>query len=296
MPVRFDDIGDRLKAFRLSSGLTVEEITKNAQISRAALYRYERGEVAKIETLVRLADLLGVSIETLMGVGVEYLSSAVAFFERMRQIEETVDQIVVLFGPVSYLLTSSEYDKNLKQVLTESIPANSETQIKSKQDIELVMRILARRKEQYFNRKPGIVSIVSASEMERFLRNGMVGNTNLSKETRQRRRAFAVKEAERVISILEDEPIGVQLGVVEDTVPQSSFQIFSQPDRPLLAVSPFRLGENPNIRVGVAMITPAHEAVTLHKETARELWSRSVKGKDAAFLIKKLIKNIMLNT
>ena len=159
-------------------------------------------------------------------------------------------------------------------------------------DIELVMEILAQRKVQYFTRKPGIVSIVSSSEMERFLRNGMVGSTSLSKETRDRRRAFAVAEAERVISILEDEPIGVQLGVVEDTVPQSSFQIFRQPDRPLLAVSPFRLGENPNVRVGVAMITPAPEAVKLHDETASELWSRSVKGKEAARLIKSLIDKI----
>ncbi len=292
MTIRFDDIGDRLKAFRISSGLSVEEITLKAKISRAALYRYERGEVAKIETLVRLADLLGVSIATLMGVGVEYLASAVAFFERMRQIEETVDQIVVLFGPISYLLTSTEYDNNLRQVLTESIPANSKTRLSSIKDIELVMEILAQRKVQYFTRKPGIVSIVSSSEMERFLRNGMVGSASLSKETRDRRRAFAVAEAERVISILEDEPIGVQLGVVEDTVPQSSFQIFRQPDRPLLAVSPFRLGENPNVRVGVAMITPAPEAVKLHDETASELWSRSVKGKEAARLIKSLIDKI----
>ena len=34
-------------------------------------------------------SLLGVSIPTLLGVGVEYIASAVAYFERMRQIEET---------------------------------------------------------------------------------------------------------------------------------------------------------------------------------------------------------------
>ena len=36
---------------------------------------------------------------TLLGVGVEYLGSAVSYFERMRQIEETAEQIVVLAGP-----------------------------------------------------------------------------------------------------------------------------------------------------------------------------------------------------
>ena len=51
MPVRFDDIGNRLKAFRLGSGLAAEEIAQKLGISRTALYRFEKGEVAKIETL-----------------------------------------------------------------------------------------------------------------------------------------------------------------------------------------------------------------------------------------------------
>src|SRR4029077_13041246 len=49
--IRFDDIGPRLKAFRLGSGLSAEEIAQKLGISRTALYRFEKGEVAKIETL-----------------------------------------------------------------------------------------------------------------------------------------------------------------------------------------------------------------------------------------------------
>ena len=85
--VRYDDIGNRLKAFRLGSGLSADEIAKRAGISRTALYRFEKGEVVKIETLDRLADLLQVSVTTLLGVGTEYIASAVSYFERMRQIE-----------------------------------------------------------------------------------------------------------------------------------------------------------------------------------------------------------------
>jgi transcriptional regulator with XRE-family HTH domain len=48
MPLRFDDIGNRLKAFRLGSGLAAEEIAQQLGISRTALYRFEKGEVAKI--------------------------------------------------------------------------------------------------------------------------------------------------------------------------------------------------------------------------------------------------------
>ncbi len=41
MSVRFDDIGDRLKAFRMASGLNADDIAARIGISRAALYRYE---------------------------------------------------------------------------------------------------------------------------------------------------------------------------------------------------------------------------------------------------------------
>jgi len=85
LSVRFDDIGNRLRAFRLGSGLSAEEIARRAGISRTALYRFEKGEVVKIDTLEKLAELLQVSITTLLGVGIEYIASAVSYFERMRQ-------------------------------------------------------------------------------------------------------------------------------------------------------------------------------------------------------------------
>ena len=78
MPPRYDDIGDRLKAFRLGSGLSADEVAKRIGISRTALYRFEKGELAKIETLERLAELLNVSMPTLLGVGIEYIPSAVS--------------------------------------------------------------------------------------------------------------------------------------------------------------------------------------------------------------------------
>ena len=75
---RYDEIGQRLRAFRLASGLSADEIRKRIGISRTALYRFEKGELVKIETLEKLAELLDVSIPTLLGVGIEYLPSAVA--------------------------------------------------------------------------------------------------------------------------------------------------------------------------------------------------------------------------
>ena len=71
---------------------------------------FRKGEVAKIETLEKLAELLKVSVPTLLGVGVEYIASAVGYFERMRQIEETAEHIIVLAGPISYVLASDGFD------------------------------------------------------------------------------------------------------------------------------------------------------------------------------------------
>jgi hypothetical protein len=88
--------------------------------------------------------------------------------------------------------------------------------------------------------------------------------------------------------MLEDEPIGIQVGVVPDTLP--GFQIFRQPDRQLLALSPFRLGERPNVRVGVAMITAAPEALELHQKTVAQMWRRAMKASPAAKFLRQLIK------
>lgn len=290
MPFRFDDIGNRLKAFRMGSGFSADDIASQIGISRAALYRYEKGEVAKIETLDRMAKLLGVSVPTLLGVGVEYMSSAVSFFERIRQVEETAEHIIVSSGPVSYLLTTNRYDQILETVLLESVPKQEDGSRVGLETVSEIMTLLKQRKESYRRRQPSIVTVIAADELRRFLRNGLVGKVDMQSRTRKKRRQLAVEEMERIARFMEDEPIGVQIGIVEDTLPRTSFHIFRQPDRLVLAVSPYRLGESPNFRVGVGMITSAPEAIELHEQTAENLWKRALKGRDAADFTRKAIK------
>jgi transcriptional regulator with XRE-family HTH domain len=292
MPIRFDDIGNRLKAFRLGSGLSADEIANRLDISRTALYRFEKGELAKIETLEKLADLLDVSVPTLLGVGVEYIPSAVAYFERMRQIEESSEHIIVLAGPISYLLASDAFDAALGDILRESIPATLPGRERALAQVDEVTAVLRQRKENYRRRRPGIVNLISAIEMEHFLANGLVGRLGLPEDVRRERRALARAEAEHFIALMQDEPIGVQIGIVPDTLPHASFQIFRQPDRQILALSPFRLGEQPNIRVGVAMITSAPEALALHDKMAKELWARALKGSQAVALMGDLLARV----
>ena len=288
MAIRFDDIGNRLKAFRLGSGLSADEIANRLGISRTALYRFEKGELAKIETLEKLAELLSVSVPTLLGVGVEYVPSAVSYFERTRQIEETSEHIIVLAGPISYLLASDDFDAALGDVLRESIPDTLPSRQRALETVEEIMAVLRQRKQSYRRRQPGIVNLISASEMEEFLENGLIGRLGLPENVRRKRRALARAEAEHFAALIENEPIGVQIGIVADTLPHASFQLFRQPDRQILALSPFRLGAQPNIRVGVAMITSAPEALALHEKMAKELWQRALKGAGAVEFLRSL--------
>lgn len=283
MAIRFDDIGNRLKAFRLASKLSADEIATRLGISRTALYRYEKGDVAKIESLESLSELLDVSVPTLLGVGVEYISSAVAFFERLRQIEEDVQHIVVLAGSISFLLTSDAYPETLEQVLRESAPDAGDELVGK------IMPILAERKAAYRRHQPGILNLISGAEIDRMLRNGLVGRPDLDDDARRIRRAAARAEAEHLCGIMEQEPIGVQVGIIPGTLPHSSFQIFRQPDRKILAMSPYRLGEQPNVLGGIAMITSAPEALNLHERTVEDLWRRALKGPVAAEHLRGLI-------
>lgn len=287
--LRYDEIGQRLRAFRIGSGLSAEEVGKRIGISRTAVYRFEKGEVVKIETLIRLSELLGVSLPSLLGVEIEYISSSVTYFERLRQLEETADRIVVLAGPISYLLASDRFSSFLHELLSESVAddrAHSEALLG---DVDRIVAILAERKKAYLARRPGIINLISALDMERLLRSGLVGRTLLGGTEIAERRQLARAEVEHFARLLEDEPIGVQIGLVTGTLPRTGMQIFRSGDRKTLSLSPFRLGEQPNIRLGVAMITESDEALRLHEEIVDELWGDALKGGEAAHYLRNMI-------
>lgn len=289
MPILYEEIGQRLKAYRLGSGLSADELAKKIGISRTALYRFEQGELAKIDTLERLAELLGVSIPTLLGVGIEYIPSAVSYFERLRQIEETSEQIMLLSGPISFLLSSDGCEDVLEEVLIENITPAVANQEKARKDIAKIIEILRVRKAMYRKRRPSIVNLTSAFEIERFLDHGFVGRKGLSEEVLAQRSAMARAEVKHFLKLIEEQPIGVQMGIVPDTLPHLGFQIFRQPDRKLLVMSPFRLGGEPNVRVGVAMMTSAPDGIAHHEHAVEEMWQRALKGPAAADFLRHML-------
>lgn len=289
MSFRYDEIGNRLKAFRIASGLNADEIASRIGVSRTALYRLEKGELVKLDTLEKLSELLSVSIPSLLGVGIEYVPSAVAYFERTRQIEEAAEQISILTGPISLLLSSDKFVHSLEQVLRESIPDNLSSRTRALDDVAKIMAILQERRKLYQVRKPPVVNLISALGMERFLRNGFVGRPLLPESVLEKRRLLAWEEVEHFASVIEEEAIGVQIGLVTDTIPYTGFQIFRQADRKILTMSPFRLGEQPNVRMGIAMITSAPEALTLHEDIVKQLWKGALKGREAAQYLRALL-------
>ena len=71
MPNEFEEVGQRLRAYRLGRNLTAEDVAQQLGISRAAVYRLEKGEIVKIQILGALSTLLDVSLPSMLGVGVE---------------------------------------------------------------------------------------------------------------------------------------------------------------------------------------------------------------------------------
>lgn len=289
MSMRFTEIGQQLRAYRLESGLRAEEIAARLGVSRAALYRYEKGEVIKLDTIKRLAELLKISPLSLLGIGVEYYNRPIGYFERVRQIEETADQILQLFGPVCYLTTSDAYDAALAESFEEAADQAGTERPAMRSMAEQVLGILAARKRMYSMRRPGIIAMVSIGSVQRLLDTGIAGSLAVSDRVRRICRDVAVTEVENMATLMETEPMGLQFGLLAGAEPSSSFKILRARDRVSLAINPFRPDTHPSAHTGVAMITGADEAVAAHQRVAEASWREAIKGPAGAAKLRQLI-------
>ena len=67
-------LGKRIKKARESAGFTQEELAERIGTSRAAIARYESGDIEpRLEKLIAIAKTLGVSTDYLLDVGDEEL-------------------------------------------------------------------------------------------------------------------------------------------------------------------------------------------------------------------------------
>ena len=287
--MRFTEIGQQLRAYRLESGLRAEEIAARLGVSRAALYRYEKGEVIKLDTIQRLAELLKISPLSLLGIGVEYYNRPIGYLERVRQVEETADQMLLVNGALCYLTTSENFDAALAQAFEETAEAAGAERGAQRTVIEQVQGIQAARKRMYLLRKPGIICMISAVRVQHFLSVGVAGTLPLSDRARRLCRQVASTEVARIADLMEAEPMGLQYGLLPGAEPTGTFEILRSRDRATLAVNPFRPDSAPSAASGVAMITGADEAIAAHQRVAEAQWREAVKGAAGAARIRQLL-------
>lgn len=286
--MRFTEIGQQLRAFRLESGLRAEEIAARLGVSRAALYRYEKGEVIKLDTIKRLAELLKISPLSLLGIGVEYYTRQVALLDRLRQIEENADQILVVAGLSTPFFTSDAYDQCLADMMRDAAADGPDRQAA----LSLVDQCLAtiqQRKKVFQQRRPNLIALVSEEDIERLLRHGVAGRLALPEGQRSRAVAAARAEVGSIAALMEAEPMGLQVGLIASPSPVGSFAIARSRDRAALCINPFPLDTPPNAQLGVAMVTSADEAIAAHQRVAEGLWRTALKGSAGAAALRSLL-------
>jgi transcriptional regulator with XRE-family HTH domain len=272
--------------------LRAEEIAARLGVSRAALYRYEKGEVIKLDTVNRLAELLKISPLSLLGIGVEYYNRPIGFFERIRQVEETADQILQVSFPLAYLTSSDELDSIESDLFFEAASEAGADRAAARSTAEQVLGILAERKRMFRMRRPTIIAMLSAGAVVRFLQQGVGQGMARSDSLRQRARAVARAEIEHIANLLEAEPMGLQFGLLSGGEPSGQFQILRSRDRAMLAINPFRSDTIPHLQSGVAMMTGADEAVTAHQRVAEAMWREATKGPAAANEVRALLNSV----
>jgi transcriptional regulator with XRE-family HTH domain len=287
--MRFADIGQQLRAYRLESGLRAEEIAARLGVSRAALYRYEKGEVIKLDTIRRLAELLKISPLSLLGIGVEYFSRPLAFQERLRQVEEGADQILAVGGAVCYQTTTDAYDGAIAEAWTEAADAAPE-RLQARASADQALGLLAARKKLHAARRPTIIAILGEGALTRLLREGVAAGMQVPERTRQRCLAAARAEAEAIAGMMESVPIGVQLGLASGVEPSGSFLVMRGRERAHVVAAPFPADTPPNAGLGVCSITAADEAVAAHQRVAETAWRDALKGAAAAARVRELIR------
>lgn len=286
--MKFADIGQQLRAYRLESGLRAEEIAARLGVSRAALYRYEKGEVIKLDTVRRLAELLKISPLSLLGIGVEYFARPVAFLERLRTIEEQAEQIILLGGAVCHQTATDAFDGAVAEAWTEAADAQAD-RFAARAAAEQSLGLLGQRRRTHQQRRPNILAILSEASIQRFLAEGVAAGLNVPERVRARCRAVARTEAEAMAGLMESVPIGVQIGLAAGPDLTGSFMVLRGRDRANVIGTPFAPDAAPFAATGVASIIGADDAIAVHQRVAEAAWRDALKGADAAARVRALV-------
>lgn len=271
---------------RAALSISAEDAARSVGVSRALLYRYESGDVVKLDILERLARLYGTSIMALLGLEHEYIVNGVTFFERLEKVEAEAEHITTVFGPIAYTLSTDTYD----EALTLSLSRDRSPDALTPAELQRLKRALRRRKANWRERRPGFVNIIPLSEVQGYLSAALNAPGDLSAAERNAQRRHALKEIEHLCALIEKPPMGVQIALTERPLPTAGFQVLRMKTQRLLVTSPFRLGEPINLRYGIATISGDEQALRLHESLIARLWDSALTGQRAVEAIAKLMK------
>ncbi len=154
---------------------------------------------------------------------------------------------------------------------------------------EQVLGILSARKRMYSVRRPNIIAMISVEQVARLLSFGIGPSSQLSEGLRRRCIATARDEVSAIASLMEQEPMGLQFGLLQGEEPSGAFHILRSRDRATLAINPCRSDHNPISQHGISMITAAEEAIGAHQRIAEQMWREATKGKPAAHMLRELL-------
>ncbi|MFL1462789.1 helix-turn-helix domain-containing protein [Roseococcus sp. DSY-14] len=293
--MKFADIGQQLRAYRMESGMRAEEIAARLGVSRAALYRYEKGEVIKLETIRRLAELLKVSPLALLGIGIEYFTRPAAFQERLRGIEEGSDQILQVGGAYCYPLASDAFEAVLAEAWAAAVPEGNERAAALAQG-DQALGVLAFRRRTYAQKRPTIIAVLGEAAVAAFLDGGIAAGLDLPAPLRARARDAARQEVLALATLMDAMPLGLQIGLARGLQPAAPFMLIRGRERAHVVTSPLSPELLPQAAVGVAGITAADEAVVAHQRIAEAVWRDAAKGADAAEHLRSLVREAALRS
>ena len=286
--MRFDEVGQQLRNYRLESGLKADEIAARLGISRAALYRYEKGEVIKLDTVRRLAEMLQVSPLALLGIGVDYFSRINAFLERQRQVEEVADSQLQLGGALCFAIVSDRFDQLLRTLWLEAA-GMAPDRLAARSITEQCLTSLAQRRLLLEQRRPSITALLSETAIRGMLADGIGAGLPLSERGRAEAKAAAMTEVEHLAIIIEQAPLGVQIGLLQEPEPSHQAIIYRARDRAHVMANPFAVDAHPSWSIGIASITSADDALAIHQRVAEACWRQARKGLAAAQRLRILI-------
>ena len=92
MPLTPESVGERIREARLAHGWTHEELARRMNVNWRTVQRWQKGKPPRLQTLIRLADVLGVP----QGYFVEVDDSLATLNELRERLDELAARVDAL--------------------------------------------------------------------------------------------------------------------------------------------------------------------------------------------------------